>query len=93
MEITDLNIAYLDKQELHVELLSRGIAWLDTGTHKCLLEAGIFIETIESRQGMNIGCIEEIAFTKGLITKEKLKSLLLSYPNNEYRLYLEDRIK
>ena len=93
LEITDLNIAYLDKQELYVELLSRGIAWLDTGTHKSLLEAGIFIETIESRQGMKIGCIEEIAFTKGLITKEKLKSLLLSYPNNEYRLYLEDRIK
>jgi len=93
LEITDLNKAYLDIQNLHVELLGRGVAWLDTGTHKSLLEAGAFIETIESRQGLKVACLEEIAYSQGFITKVELSTLTMSYPNNEYRTYLEDILK
>jgi len=88
LEITDVNIAYLKQDELNVHILSRGVAWLDTGTHRSLLEAGTFIETLESRQGLKVGCIEEIAFTQGLITKNEFKSLISSYPNNDYTEYL-----
>ena len=88
LEITDVNIAYLKQDELNVHILSRGVAWLDTGTHRSLLEAGTFIETLESRQGLKVGCIEEIAFTQGFITKNEFKSLILSYPNNDYTEYL-----
>ena len=88
LEITDLNIAYLNRDELHVQLLSRGVAWLDTGTHKSLLEAGMFIETLEARQGLKIGCIEEIAFTQGFITKNEFENLIISYPKNNYTEYL-----
>ena len=88
LEITDLNNAYLDKGNLHVELLGRGVAWLDTGTHKSLMEASAFIETIESRQGLKVGCIEEIAYEKALINKSQFISLIQSYPHNEYRKYL-----
>ena len=88
LEITDVNIAYLKQDELNVHILSRGVAWLDTGTHRSLLEAGTFIETLESRQGLKVGCIEEIAFTQGLITKSEFKSLISSYPNNDYTEYL-----
>ena len=70
LEITDLNQAYLDQGKLHVELLGRGVAWLDTGTHKSLLDAGAFIETIESRQGLKVACLEEIAYNEGFINKE-----------------------
>jgi len=90
LEITDLNRAYLKKGNLHVELLGRGVAWLDTGTHKSLLDAGSFIETIETRQGMKVACLEEIAFSKGFINKHELKKLITTYPKNEYRLYLEN---
>ena len=90
LEITDLNKAYLKKGQLKVELLGRGIAWLDTGTHKSLLDAGLFIETIESRQGLKIGCIEEIAYEKGYISKQNFKKLIETYPKNEYRKYLEN---
>ena len=93
MEITDLNKAYLDIGELHVELLSRGVAGLDTGTHKSLLDAGIFIETIESRQGLKVACLEEIAYDQGFITKEELSIITMSYPNNDYRAYLEDLLR
>ena len=93
LEITDLNKAYLDIQNLHVELLGRGVAWLDTGTHKSLLEAGAFIETIESRQGLKVACLEEIAYSQGFITKVELSTLTMSYPKNEYRTYLEDILK
>ena len=89
LEITDVNKAYLERGELHVELLGRGVAWLDTGTHKSLLEAGAFIETIESRQGLKVACLEEIAFTQGFISKDYLSNLIESYPDNDYRYYIE----
>ncbi len=92
LEITDLNKLYLKKNKLHVELLSRGVAWLDTGTHKSLLEAGAFIETIESRQGLKVGCIEEIAYFQGFIDKKKLLNTIKKYPNNEYKKYIESII-
>ena len=88
LEITDVNIAYLNRDELHVQLLSRGVAWLDTGTHKSLLEAGMFIETLEARQGLKVGCIEEIAFSQGFIRKNEFKELISSYPKNDYTDYL-----
>ena len=88
LEITDVNIAYLNRNELHVQLLSRGVAWLDTGTHKSLLEAGMFIETLEARQGLKVGCIEEIDFTQGFITKKEFENLILSFPKNDYTEYL-----
>ena len=89
LEITDLNLSYLKKGKLYVKLLGRGMAWLDTGTHKSLLEAGTFIETLESRQGLKVGCIEEIAFEKGFVNKDQLANLINSYPQNEYRKYIE----
>ncbi|NOZ08924.1 MAG: glucose-1-phosphate thymidylyltransferase RfbA [FCB group bacterium] len=93
LEITDVNLAYLKKQKLRVEILGRGMAWLDTGTHKSLLEAGAFIETIESRQGLKIGCIEEVAYHQNFITETQFRQLVGSYPRNTYREYLEDLLK
>jgi len=89
LEITDVNKAYLEQGSLHVELLGRGVAWLDTGTHKSLLEAGAFIETIESRQGLKVACLEEIAYAQGFISRDYLSNLIESYPDNDYRNYLE----
>ena len=89
LEITDVNKAYLGRGSLHVELLGRGVAWLDTGTHKSLLDAGAFIETIESRQGLKVACLEEIAYTGGFITRDHLSQLIGDYPKNDYRNYLE----
>ena len=89
LEITDVNNAYLERGSLHVELLGRGVAWLDTGTHKSLLDAGAFIETIESRQGLKVACLEEIAFSEEFISKEQFLKLIYEYPNNDYRDYLE----
>ena len=89
LEITDVNKAYLEKGDLHVELLGRGVAWLDTGTHKSLLEAGAFIETIESRQGLKVACLEEIAFAQGFISKDSLSNIIEGYPKNNYRYYIE----
>ncbi|SVE48934.1 uncharacterized protein METZ01_LOCUS501788, partial [marine metagenome] len=83
---------YLDRNSLHVELLGRGVAWLDTGTHKSLLEAGMFIETIESRQGLKVACIEEIAYRNRFITKKQLMKLINKSPNNEYGMYLKTLI-
>jgi glucose-1-phosphate thymidylyltransferase len=79
---------YLKEDRLKVELLGRGYAWLDTGTHEDLLEASTFIETIERRQGLKVACIEEIAFEQGFISKEKLLTLANSLKNNQYGQYL-----
>ena len=91
LEITALNQIYLIEERLTVELMGRGYAWLDTGTHESLLEASIFIETIEKRQGLKVACIEEIAFEKGYINKEQLIELAQPLTKNEYGKYLIKR--
>ena len=91
LEITTLNQAYLDEQRLKVELMGRGYAWLDTGTHESLLEASMFIQTIENRQGLKVACIEEIAFEMGYISKEKLIELAQPLKKNQYGQYLINR--
>ena len=88
LEITSVNQAYLFEQRLKVELMGRGYAWLDTGTHENLLEAAQFIEIIERRQGLKIACIEEIAFQQGYISKEQLEALALPLIKNKYGQYL-----
>jgi len=93
LEITEVNQMYLNEDRLKVQLLGRGYAWLDTGTHEDLLEASTFIETIERRQGLKVACIEEIAFDKGYISKEKLVSLANAMNNNQYGQYLLSHIE
>lgn len=93
LEITDVNKEYLKNNKLRVELMGRGFAWLDTGTHENLLEAGEFIATIEKRQGLKIACIEEIAFKLGYINKEQLIKLAQNLNKNEYGKYLMRLIK
>jgi len=93
LEITSINEMYLNEKRLKVKLLGRGYAWLDTGSHEDLLEASTFIETIERRQGLKVACIEEIAFDKGYISKEKLKSLAIDMSNNQYGQYLLKHLK
>ena len=88
LEITTVNQMYLNEERLTVELLGRGFAWLDTGTHESLLEASTFIETIERRQGLKVACIEEIAYEKGYITKEQFKELAQPLAKNQYGQYL-----
>ena len=88
LEITSLNEMYLNEGRLVVELMGRGYAWLDTGTHKKLLEASTFIEIIERRQGLKVACIEEIAFNKGYINKSQLLKLAKPLANNQYGQYL-----
>ncbi|MEH7355057.1 glucose-1-phosphate thymidylyltransferase RfbA [Neobacillus drentensis] len=88
LEITDINKAYLDMGELNVELLGRGYAWLDTGTHASLLEASQFIETVEKRQSLKIACLEEIAYKMGYITNDKLLELAEPLMKNQYGQYL-----
>jgi len=90
LEITDVNREYLRRGQLKVEKLGRGIAWLDTGTHESLLEAGHFIYTLEQRQGLKIACLEEIALHKGFMTREHLKEVISALPNSTYRSYLEN---
>jgi len=93
LEITDVNKEFLKKGKLRVELMGRGYAWLDTGTHRSLLEAGEFVATIEKRQGLKIACIEEIAYKLGYIGKEQLLKLAQPLNHNEYGKYLLRVIK
>jgi len=93
LEITDLNNVYLAQQALRVELLGRGNAWLDTGTHESLLQAATFIEAIEQRQGLKIACIEEIAYRMGYINAAQLEQLALPMRNNNYGAYLLELLK
>jgi len=88
LEITDLNLAYLKRKKLQVEILGRGTAWLDTGTPSALLQASLFIETIEQRQGLKIACPEEIAYRMGFIDKGQLETLARQAGNNAYGEYL-----
>ena len=91
LEITTLNQDYLKEERLRVELMGRGFAWLDTGTHESLLEASNFIQTIENRQGLKVACVEEIAYEMGYITKEKLLELAQPLKKNQYGQYLIKR--
>jgi len=93
LEITDLNNEYLRRGELDVVLIGRGIAWLDTGTHASLLEAAMFIETIEKRQGLKIACPEEIAYRLGYITATDLEALAAGMGNNPYAQYLQSILR
>ena len=88
MEITDLNMRYLQQGKLHVEVLGRGIAWLDAGTHESLLQAANFVQAVEERQGMMIACPEEIAYQQGFIDRGQLRKLALMMKSNEYGKYL-----
>ena len=91
LEISDVNQAYLKQGNLHVETLGRGYAWLDTGTHESLLEASQFIQTVEKRQGLKVGCLEEIAFEKGFISKEQLLAQAKNLKGTTYGDYLINR--
>jgi glucose-1-phosphate thymidylyltransferase len=88
LEITDLNRCYLDQKQLHVELMGRGFAWLDTGTHESLLEAAQYIQTVEKRQGLKIACPEEIAYRKGMISAAEVEAMAERMKNNGYGQYL-----
>ena len=92
LEITSVNQEYLNQRNLKVRILQRGFAWLDTGTHDSLYEAGNFIETVEKRQGLQVACLEEIAFNKGWISAEKLQALGMSMKKNNYGKYLLDLV-
>jgi glucose-1-phosphate thymidylyltransferase len=92
LEITDVNAKYLSNNKLSLKLMGRGYAWLDTGTHESLSEAGNFIETIENRQGLKIACLEEIAFNKGWISRDELAKSAKMFPN-QYGKYLENLLK
>ncbi|SNR14906.1 glucose-1-phosphate thymidylyltransferase RfbA [Tenacibaculum jejuense] len=93
LEITSLNQTYLEENDLKVELMGRGFAWLDTGTHDSLMEAGQFIETIEKRQGLKVACLEEIALYMGYITKEEVEKLAQPLKKNNYGQYLLNLVK
>ncbi len=88
LEITSINQAYLERGDLYVELLGRGFAWLDTGTHESLQEAGVFVETVEKRQGFKIACLEEIAFSNGWLNADHLYRVGQSLSKNSYGQYL-----
>jgi len=91
LEITAVNQAFLESGKLQVKLLGRGFAWLDTGTHESLIEAGQFIHTVEKRQGLKVACLEEIAFQKGWISRDQLLTLAKDLSQTEYGQYLLDR--
>ncbi len=88
LEITSVNQAYLERGDLHVELMGRGFTWLDTGTHESLLEAGMFVETIEKHQGYKVACLEEIAYHNGWLTKAQMQDIGESMSKNSYGQYL-----
>lgn len=90
LEITDLNRIYLEKNKLNVELFGRGFAWLDTGTHKSLLQAGQYVQTIEENQGIKIACLEEIAYRVGFLSKDTIQQNAEKYKNNEYFSYIKE---
>ena len=93
LEITDINSYYLRRRQLDVVVMGRGMAWLDTGTHQAMLEASLFIQTIETRQGLMVACPEEIAFRYGYITAEQLEKTASSMKNNGYGLYLRQLLR
>jgi len=93
LEITDVNRAYLERGELKVCVMGRGMAWLDTGTHEALMEASLFIQTLEKRQGLMVACPEEIAFRSGYLTAEQLETLAHPMRNNGYGMYLLQLLK
>ncbi|QIR75453.1 glucose-1-phosphate thymidylyltransferase RfbA [Sulfurospirillum diekertiae] len=93
LEITSVNEAYLKRGDLQVEVLGRGFAWLDTGTHDSLLEAGMFVQTIEKRQSFKIACLEEIAYNYGWITKEQVLEIAKPLSKNGYGAYLKELVK
>lgn len=93
LEITDVNLAYLRKNKLKVEILGRGYAWLDTGTPDSLIDASNYIATIERRQGLKIGCIEEVALRMGYIDSRQLENIIDNMPKNDYRKYLEELLR
>ena len=93
LEITDLNKIYLENNKLNVELLGRGFAWLDTGTHHSLLQASQYVQTIEENQGIKIACLEEVAYRMGFVTKEQLEKHISKYKNNEYYNYVRSILK
>ena len=92
LEITDLNNKYLQKGALSAELLGRGFAWLDTGTHHSLLQASQYVQTIEENQGIKIACLEEVAYRMGYVTKEDLQKTIEKYNNNDYFNYIKDML-
>jgi glucose-1-phosphate thymidylyltransferase len=92
-EITDVNAEYLKRNQLKVAVLDRGTAWLDTGTFTSLMQAGQFVQVIEERQGLKIGCIEEVAYRNGFITKEELKQIAEPLVKSGYGTYLLNLIK
>jgi glucose-1-phosphate thymidylyltransferase len=93
LEITDVNMAYLQRGELRVKILGRGFAWLDTGTHESLQQASSYVQTIQERQGLKVACIEEIAYRQGYIDEGQLKSLAESMMSNDYGRYLMEVLK
>jgi glucose-1-phosphate thymidylyltransferase len=93
LEITDVNLAYLASDELHVEMLGRGIAWLDTGTHHSLLQASNYIQAIEERQGLMVACLEEVAYAMGFIDAERVRDAAERMKGNSYGQYLLDLLK
>ncbi|MDQ3398149.1 MAG: sugar phosphate nucleotidyltransferase, partial [Deinococcota bacterium] len=93
LEITDINKGYLAKGQLRVEVMGRGMAWLDTGTHESLLQASNFVETIEARQGLKLACLEEVAYRKGWIAAEEVARLAEPMKKNAYGRYLLELIQ
>jgi glucose-1-phosphate thymidylyltransferase len=88
LEITDVNRVYLERGDLHVEVLGRGVAWLDTGTHASLLQASNFMQAIEERQGLKVACLEEVAYRMGYIEAHQIRETAMAMKNNEYGQYL-----